>query len=157
MGCKRIVSCPHDNARGGRQPMFVEIRQATKDGYIPCEIGGVADLSYPTSKTRRGRVIERGNISPTLTTENTPSVLEKWEWEIDGEKYLIRIRKLTPKECYRLMDFTDEAFEKAQGVNSNTQLYKQAGNSIVKNVLVAALGQLFEGKECVYKKLRESA
>lgn len=46
-----------------------------------------------------------------------------------------RIRKLTPKECYRLMGFSDEDFEKAKAVNSNSQLYKQAGNSIVVNVL----------------------
>lgn len=64
-----------------------------------------------------------------------------------------RIRKLTPKECWRLMDFTDEDFKKAEQVNSNTQLYKQAGNSIVKNVLVAILGQMIPGKEDVYKKL----
>ena len=64
-----------------------------------------------------------------------------------------RIRKLTPKECWRLMDFTDEDFEKAAQVNSNTQLYKQAGNSIVKNVLVAILGQMVPGKEDVYKKI----
>lgn len=51
------------------------------------------------------------------------------------------------------MDFTDEDFDKAQVVNSNTQLYKQAGNSIVVNGLVAILGQLFEGKEDVYKKI----
>ena len=63
-----------------------------------------------------------------------------------------RIRKLTPKECWRLMDFTDEDYTKAEKVNSNTQLYKQAGNSIVVNVLVAIMGQLFEGKEDVYKE-----
>lgn len=64
-----------------------------------------------------------------------------------------RIRKLTTKECWRLMDFTDEDFEKAEQVNSNTQLYKQAGNSIVKNVLVAILGQMIPGKEEVYKEI----
>jgi DNA (cytosine-5)-methyltransferase 1 len=64
-----------------------------------------------------------------------------------------RIRKLTPKECWRLMDFTDEDFEKAAQVNSNTQLYRQAGNSICKNVLVAIIGQMIPGKEDVYKKL----
>lgn len=46
-----------------------------------------------------------------------------------------RIRKLTPKECWRLMGFKDEQFEKAEKVCSNTQLYKQAGNSIVVNVM----------------------
>lgn len=53
-----------------------------------------------------------------------------------------RIRKLTPKECWRLMGFDDEDFEKAAKVNSNTQLYKQAGNSIVVNVLEAILKEL---------------
>lgn len=120
----------------------VMIRQATKDGVVPCRIGGVADLTFPDSTTRRGRVIENGEICPTLTTENIPSVLEKWIWEIDGQKYLIRIRKLTPRECWRLMDFTDEDFNKAESVNSNTQLYKQAGNSIVKNVLCEVFREL---------------
>ena len=47
----------------------------------------------------------------------------------------LRIRKLTPRECFRLMGFDDEDFEKAEAVNSDTQLYKQAGNSIVVDVL----------------------
>ena len=54
----------------------------------------------------------------------------------------IRVRKLTPKECWRLMGFDDTDFEKAEKVNSNTQLYKQAGNSIVVNVLEAILKNL---------------
>ena len=61
-----------------------------------------------------------------------------------------RIRKLTPRECWRLMDFSDEDFEKAEEVNSNTQLYKQAGNSIVKNVLIAIFGQMIPGKGMCY-------
>lgn len=63
-----------------------------------------------------------------------------------------RIRKLTPRECWRLMSFTDEDFDRAESVNSNTQLYKQAGNSIVKNVLVAIFGQMIPGKENVYRE-----
>ena len=54
----------------------------------------------------------------------------------------LRIRKLTPKECWRLMGFDDLDFNKAAKVNSNTQLYKQAGNSIVVNVLMAILENL---------------
>jgi site-specific DNA-cytosine methylase len=54
----------------------------------------------------------------------------------------LRIRKLTPKECWRLMGFDDEDFEKASKVNSNAQLYKQAGNSIVVNVLEAIFKEL---------------
>lgn len=56
----------------------------------------------------------------------------------------LKIRKLAPRECWRLMGFDDEDFEKAALVNSNTQLYKQAGNSIVVNVLEAIFRNLFE-------------
>lgn len=138
----------------------IKIRQADKQGYTECEMGGVADLNYVSSNTRRGRCIKGGRISPTITTENIPSVIEladpefyNFIYEIDGETYLIRIRRLIPLECWRLMGFYDEDFEKASQVNSNTQLYKQAGNSIVVNVLVAIFGQMFEGKEEVYKNL----
>ena len=53
-----------------------------------------------------------------------------------------RIRKLTPRECFRLMGFTDEEFDRIHNI-SNTQLYKQAGNSIVVNVLTAIFNELF--------------
>lgn len=49
----------------------VAIKQATKQGYIECEVGGVADLSYPDSKTRRGIVQDNGNVSPTITATET--------------------------------------------------------------------------------------
>lgn len=70
----------------------------------------------------------------------------------------LRIRKLTPKECWKLMGFDDEDYEKAAKVNSNTQLYKQAGNSIVVNVLEAILTNLLieanqdviEGQTTIY-------
>lgn len=55
----------------------------------------------------------------------------------------VRIRRLTPSECWRLMGRTDEDFEKAEKVNSDLQLYKQAGNSIVVDVLVYLFGELF--------------
>lgn len=82
---------------------------------------------------------------PTLRAEthgNLPKVIEN--------QY--RIRKLTPLECWRLMKFSDEDFYKAEEVNSNSQLYKQAGNSIVKNVLMAIFGQILPGKQSEYKK-----
>lgn len=67
----------------------------------------------------------------TLTTSDNQGTLDGY-----------RIRKLTPKECWRLMGFDDADFEKAEKVNSNTQLYKQAGNSIVVNVLEKILANL---------------
>lgn len=47
----------------------------------------------------------------------------------------IRIRRLTPRECFRLQGFTDEQFDRAAAVNSETQLYKQAGNAVTVNVV----------------------
>jgi site-specific DNA-cytosine methylase len=275
---------------GGNLEPKVVIKQATSQGYAECEIGGVADLSYPESKTRRGRVQEGGTICPTITAEsnglcriepciaamrgrnpgnptsresgiptqqmlevkddgtsNTLTTVQKdnlviepqvltpkrtehgkavrksyesgahqesrhtmteLEPRIDGisntlttvqkdnlviepkliggigevnfgtqfrqgnrvydsdaiamalmagpvgnaggnsylykvEEPQYRVRKLTPKECWRLMGFTDEDFCKAEKVNSNTQLYKQAGNSIVVNVLEEIFKQMF--------------
>lgn len=58
-----------------------------------------------------------------------------------------RIRKLTPRECWRLMGFSDADFDKAAVVNSDTQLYAQAGNSIVVNVLEAIFKQMISPKE----------
>lgn len=112
---------------------IVKVKENTTKGYSECKIDGVCDLSYPDSKTRRGRVQDNGDTCPTITAESNGLC--------KVEQY--RIRKLTPKECWRLMGFTDEDFSKAEKVNSNTQLYKQAGNSIVVNVLEALFAQLF--------------
>lgn len=71
---------------------------------------------------------------------NIPKIL------IGGNMNDLRIRKLTPKECWRLMGFDDSDFEKAAKVNSNTQLYKQAGNSIVVNVMQSILINLLINK-----------
>lgn len=141
--CNTLTSVQKDN-------MLLEtvrIKQATSQGYIECEVGGVADLSFPDSKTRRGRVQDMGRVSPTLMAG---------ESEVCRIESHYRIRKLTPLECWRLMDFSDADFEKAAEVNSNTQLYKQAGNSIVKNVLVAIIGQMIAGKESVYRHVYEN-
>ena len=112
----------------------IKIRQATEQGYIEMEPGGVADLSYPHSNTRRGRVQDNGTVAPTLTAQNTGIV------RIES-KY--RIRKLTPLECFRLMGCTDEDAQKMLAVNSNSQCYKQAGNSIVVDVMSAMFERLF--------------
>ena len=114
----------------------VEIKQATKDGSIKCKVGGCYDASYPDSTTRRGRVQNNGDVTPTLTASNSEN--------INYIESQYRIRKLTPKECWRLMGYTDEDFEKAAKVNSNSQLYKQAGNAIVKQVLMAIFSQMID-------------
>lgn len=111
----------------------VKIKQATKDGYIECDVGGVFDASYPNSATPRGRVQESGNVCPTITAQNQ---------ELCHLETAYRIRKLTPRECGRLMGVSDEDISKMAEVNSNTQLYKQFGNSIVVDVMCAMFKNL---------------
>lgn len=135
-----------DTMQGGyRQPCILEnkkqtilIPQATKEGYIEMDVPGVADLSYPNSKTRRGCVQDKGACVPTLTCGNK----DVCYIDIEGDKY--RVRRLTPRECWRLMGVSDEDFDKAKEFNSDSQLYKQAGNSIV----VPVLEGIFENMIC---------
>lgn len=112
------------------QQIGICVRTANSKGYDVAIDGDGIDLAYPDSKTRRGRVGH--GVSKTIPTSSSQGVL-------DG----IRIRKLTPKECYRLMGFDDEDFEKAAKEISSTQLYKTAGNSIVVDVLMAIFKELF--------------
>ena len=119
------------NMQGGNRQPKILIKNATKKGYVEAIEGDSINLAYPNSETRRGRVGHQ--VSQTLTANNSIAVL--------GSQ--TKIRKLTPRECWRLMGFSDEDFEKAQKVNSNTQLYKQAGNSIVVNVLEKIFKNLF--------------
>lgn len=107
---------------GGLEPK-IRVREATKQGYAEASVGDSVNLSHPNSKTRRGRVGE--GIANTLVTGDSQGVVMP----------NFRIRKLTPRECWRLQGFPDWAFDKAQEVNSNSQLYKQAGNSVTVNVI----------------------
>ena len=115
--------------RGGLEPK-IRVKEATKQGYAEAEIGDSINLSHPNSKTRRGRVGKQ--IANTLLTGETQGVVEPD----------FRIRKLTPRECWRLQGFPDWAFDQAQEVNSNSQLYKQAGNSVTVNVIAAIAREL---------------
>ena len=117
---------------GNRQPK-VMIKEATKKGYAVAEIGDSINIEQPNSKTRRGRVGKE--IAQTLNTSpQQVTLLSDY-----------RIRKLTPKECWRLMGFKDEQFNKAkESAISDSQLYKQAGNSIVVNVLEEIFKNLFK-------------
>lgn len=89
--------------------------------------------NYMPSGHDASRIVDENGLAPTVK-ENHGT--------ITATMTNLRIRKLTPKECWRLMGFDDSDFEKAAQVNSNSQLYKQAGNSIVVNVLEAILGNL---------------
>lgn len=136
-------------------------------------------MSFPDSKTRRGRVIDDGAVTPTLDTGCDVGVVQvgqiygterepnpqagriysdkgisptidscsggnRMPKIIDENGNEIRIRKLTPKECFRLQGFPDEYFERAAAVNSDSQLYKQAGNSVTVNVIYEIAKRLKE-------------
>lgn len=182
----------------------VAIKQATKQGYIECEVGGVADLSYPDSKTRRGRVQDNRNTCPTITATETGicriepkerffkqaietleendcnpgDTINAFNKHVDKSGYSptlttrpegfktailpvtnnIRIRKLTPKETFRLMGFSDRDFDVAQKVGiSNSQLYKQAGNSIVVDVLYYIYRELYIAMPYLFDNLKLSS
>lgn len=177
----------------------LRIPQATAQGYVDVEPGSIFDGSYPNSKTRRGRVQDNGQSSPTLTANGEPPYYyegtEEWktiignkqmnpfrgdvdeispcitsacgagggmtpmltdaELETTKTKEFIeqvrghqpmnyRIRKLTPRECFRLMGVSESDIDKIQAAGiSNSQQYKMAGNSIVVDVLEHIFRKLF--------------
>ena len=117
----------------------LRIPQATKKGFIEVMPGSLFDMSYPESKTRRGRVQEGGKVSPTLMASGEGSCLYEGK-----EEQSYRIRKLTPKECFRLMGVSEGDIEKIQNSGvSQSQQYKMAGNSIVVDVLEHIFRKLF--------------
>lgn len=134
-GCSPTITAK----RGGYHEVKIMVRNANKKGYEEAEDGDFINLQYVSSSPRRGRVGKQ--VAQTICCTDEQAVVGK-----------MRIRKLTPIECWRLMNFDDEDFYKAQGIESNTQLYAQAGNSIVVNCLTAIFGQMFEGKERIYEE-----
>lgn len=149
----------------------LRIKEATKQGYKEAFEGNGIDISS-RMKYHRGNV--QKDMIQTITTSggNDRGVCVGTYQYAKSDKFMngkdrlqlgkdvsdtlqttpkegvcyndLRIRKLTPKECWRLMGFDDEDFEKASQVNSNTQLYKQAGNSIVVNVLMSIFKELIK-------------
>jgi DNA (cytosine-5)-methyltransferase 1 len=111
-----------------------------------------ADVSQPL--TAKGQANWTGSfVSPDIENLEKSSTIGSTEpvkinlkdgsqLTSDDDLSHLRIRKLTPKECFRLMGFDDADFEKASQHNSNSQLYKQAGNSIVVDVLYYIFGMM---------------
>lgn len=126
-----------------RHGIAIEVKEATKQGYTECRVGiDSVNFSMPNSKTRRGRVGQE--IANTLDTSCNQGIFVQVSEELTVyavwyEKYqcYIAIRKLTPKECFRLQGWPDDYFEKAQFVNSDSHLYKQAGNGVTVTVIEA--------------------
>jgi DNA (cytosine-5)-methyltransferase 1 len=140
----------------GQDRHGVMIKEATKQGYAEAEIGDSINFAVPDSETRRGRVGK--GIANTLDTGCQQGVIcsgiytkvsgEFQRGPLEGLSRTLkakccdagvtdgfRIRRLTPKECFRLQGFPDEYFERARAVNSDSQLYRQIGNSVTINVI----------------------
>ena len=145
---------------GGNQAPFIEVKSATKSGFEVAKEGDSVNLAMPKSKTRRGRVgvgvaqtldtsCNQGVCIPVLTPDRAEKRQNGRRFKEDGDEMFtittqdrhgiydgVSIRKLTPLECFRLMDFSDEHFMNCVKAGiSDSQLYKQAGNSIVVKCL----------------------
>ena len=111
---------------------YLAIPEATAQGYAEAHEGDSVNLAVPNSNTRRGRVGKQ--IANTLDTGCQQGVVEP----------SYRIRKLTPRECFRLMGVDDADIDKIQASGiSNSQQYKCAGNSIVVDVLYHLFRKMF--------------
>ncbi len=128
--------CPTDNTIVEKIPFIVASRGRNPNNPSDRTAG------MPTEQRLEPKYDGTTNTITTVQKDNYVIVKNATEKIISN----LKIRKLTPKECWRLMGFDDEDFEKAEKVNSNTQLYKQAGNSIVVNVLEAIFEKLFKGE-----------
>lgn len=164
---KNGISPTIDTMQGGyRQPLVVEGGNAEMKAAIENVDSNKINVigNYMPSGHDASRIVHPNGVAPTVK-ENHGTVTATIELRdlplalAEQNKYIrtdgtggyvpmhnyttdYRIRKLTPRECYRLMGFDDTDFDKAEKVCSNTQLYKQAGNSIVVNVLEGILGNL---------------
>lgn len=157
------INRPHQKRGVVQKGMIQTLKTSGND------VGVVVRGNYSPSGHNASRIVDKNGLSPTvMENHGTVTAVVVGEHRRDegirtfkddaigtlrakeagGDKVVVtnqplRIRKLTPKECWRLMGFSDEDFDKASKVNSNSQLYKQAGNSIVVNVLEAIFNKMF--------------
>lgn len=130
-GCSPALNCC---GGGGLEPKIVQLGNVN-----------------PSGKGMNGNVFDKNGLAPTITTNKGEGN------KIAVRENSIRIRKLTPKECFRLMGFSDKNFEAAEKMVSNSQLYKQAGNSIVVDVLYYILVELYKAMPYLFEDLRLSS
>ena len=139
-GAKGCAGCL--TATDYKQPrqVAIPVKEAVKKGYSEAHLGDSINFSYPNSALRRGRIGKQE--AHTLDTscsqgifvpvDEDLSIYARW---YENYKSYIAIRRLTPKECFRLQGWSDEYYERAAFVNSDSQLYKQAGNGVTVNVV----------------------
>lgn len=161
------------NCLTAREDRGISNRKSEGTAVIEC-IGNV----NPSGNGMNGNVFSEDGLAPTLTTNKGEGskilqiprgfnkgglhdicpTLSAHSWQCNNfVKEQIRIRKLTPKECFRLMGFEDSAYEAASKLVSNSQMYKQTGNSIVVDVLYYILVELYKAMPYLFDDLRLSS
>ena len=142
------LAYPDSTTRRGRVKEGVSGTLTTSDNMgVVQKVGNI----YP-SRGQNGNVYSVEGISPTISSGVTGTKGNGGIGSNNAPKIVdtLCIRKLTPRECYRLMGFSDAEFDRAEKVNSNTQLYKQAGNSIVVDVLEEIFCMMLDEKGDFY-------
>ena len=109
----------------GQNSGILYIKEATKKGYKEAHEGDSIDLGFAGSNTRRGRVF--AGVAHTVDTANTHGIVLRG----------VRVRRLMPRECFRLQGFSEDQIDKILAINSDAQAYKQAGNSVTVTVIEA--------------------
>ena len=109
----------------GQNSGVLYIKEATKKGYKEAHEGDSIDLGFAGSNTRRGRVF--AGVAHTVDTANTHGIVLRGG----------RVRRLMPRECFRLQGFSEDQIDKILAINSDAQAYKQAGNSVTVTVIEA--------------------
>ena len=109
----------------GQNSGVLYIKEATKKGYKEAHEGDSIDLGFAGSNTRRGRVGK--DVAHTLQTSCIQGIVAR-----SG-----RVRRLMPRECFRLQGFSEDQIDKILAINSDAQAYKQAGNSVTVTVIEA--------------------
>ena len=136
-----IVQKPRGFNKGGTHITSPSITKSSwqENNFLIAASRGRAPKNPSDRKAGNNNLQQRLEINKNGTS-NTITTFQKDNYAVELPEY--RIRKLTPKECWRLMGCSDEDFHKAEQVNSNSQLYKQAGNAIVVDVLEAIFKQM---------------
>ena len=109
----------------GQNSGVLYIKEATKKGYKDAHEGDSIDLGFAGSNTRRGRVF--AGVAHTVDTANTHGIVLRGG----------RVRRLMPRECFRLQGFSEDQIDNILAINSDAQAYKQAGNSVTVPVIKA--------------------
>lgn len=158
-GCSPALNCC---GGGGLEPKIIQVGKinSSQDGVVVSDEG--VSTTHTAGHGNMPKVLEVPDYSYCLDANyykgtTIEQYIDKHRRQLISEKNNLRIRKLTPKECFRLMGFNDSDYEAASKVVSNSQMYKQTGNSIVVDVLYYILVELYKAMPYLFDDLKLSS